>query len=91
MYLLDGGLTRPLSNTSPTICGFFTLKSGNPVLTQSYQAPFFCHFLNTNVVFVMPTQFDNGNHYFMEAPSLGDCQPRLKSDLPAPEIETIPH
>ena len=38
--------------------------------------------------FLVPAGMMMGPSIFIEAPSLGDCQPRLKSDSPAHEMDT---
>ena len=53
---------------------------------------------NTNVVkfynktsFLTSTQFDDGDEYFfIETPSLVNCEPKLRSDSPNRQIESIP-
>ena len=87
-------MTRPTSDTSTTMHHIFTLKCSTP----SYAVQFFntfCHFTNSIVAkfydqmpFLMPADMMMGPSIFIETPSLGVCQSRLKSDSPAHEMET---
>lgn len=48
IQLQNDGLTRPTSNTSPTICSIFTLKSCNS--DNGFQSiNLFCYFINSDV------------------------------------------
>ena len=72
----------------------FSLKSSTPIYAVQFLNTF-CHFTNSIVAtfydqmpFLIPTGMMMGPSIFIEAPSLGDCQPRLKSHSPAHEMET---
>ena len=72
----------------------FTLKCSTPIYAVQFLNTF-CHFKNSIVAkfygqmsFLMPVGVILGSSIFIEAPSLGHCQPRLKSNLPAHEMET---
>ena len=72
----------------------FTVKCSTHIYTAQFLNTF-CHFTNSIVAkfydqmpFLMPADMMMGPSIFIEAPSLGDCQSRLKSDLPAHEMET---
>ena len=72
----------------------FTLKFSTP----NYSVQFlntFCRFTNLIVAkfydqmpFLVKAGMMMGPSIFMEAPSLGDFQPRLKSDSPTHEMDT---
>ena len=92
MQLPNDSLTRPTLNTSPTI---FNLKYFNLVCT-AWSIKYFCYFINSNLAdFITrcPSRHQpslvTGTSIFIETPSLGHRQPRLKSDSPANEMETI--
>ena len=82
------------SDISPTMQYIFTLKSFSPIYAVQF-LNIFCHFTNLIVAkfydqmpFLVPAGMMMGPSIFIEAPSLGDCQPKLKSDSPAHEMET---
>ena len=71
----------------------FTLKCSTPIYAVQFFNTF-CHFTNSIVAkfydqmpFLMPAGMMMGPSIFTEAPCLGHCQPRLKSDSPAHEME----
>ena len=73
----------------------FTLKFSTPIYVVQFLNTF-CHFTNSIVAkfydqmpFLMPASVMMGSSIFIQEPSLGDCQPRLKSDSPAHEMETV--
>ena len=73
------------SDISPTMHYIFTLKSFSPIYAVQF-LNIFCHFTNLIVAkfydqmpFLVPAGMMMGPSIFIEAPSLGDCQPRLKS------------
>ena len=75
----------------------FALKCSTPIYAVQFFNTF-CHFTNSIVAkfydqmpFLMPAGMIMGPSIFTEAPSLGDCQSRLKSDSPAHEMETASH
>ena len=72
----------------------FTLKCSTPIYAVQFLNTF-CHFANLIVakfydqmLFLMPAGMMMRPSIFIEAPSLDDCQPNLKSDSPASETET---
>ena len=72
----------------------FTLKCSTPIYAVQFLNTF-CHFTNSIVAkfydqmpFLMPADMMMGPSIFIETPSLGVCQSRLKSDSPAHEMET---
>ena len=87
-------MTRPTSDTSTTMHHIFTLKCSTPIYAvQCFNT--FCDFINSIVAkfhdqipFLMPAGMMMGPSIFIEAPCLGDCQSRLKSNSSAHEMET---
>ena len=72
----------------------FTLKFSTPIYAVQFLNTF-CHFTNSIVAkfydqmpFLVQAGMMMGPSIFMEALSLGDFQPRLKSGSPAHEIRT---
>lgn len=80
MQSLDDGLTRPASSTSPTLGGIFTSKS-----TYSNVRIFYVLLPSLTL-----TQYGDGDQYFYQDTSLGDCRPGLKSNSSAYEIRLHP-
>ena len=65
-------------------------------LIQFHFSILFAHFTNSivakfydQILFLMPAGMMMGSSIFIEAPPVGDCKPRLKSDSPAYKIETV--
>ena len=78
--LLDDGFNRPAANMSSTVCSILTLKSYNLVYSVQFVNTF-CYFLVSKVAkfydqmpFLIPIQY---GVFFVETPSLDDCQPTL--------------
>ena len=71
----------------------FALKFSTPIYPDQFLNTF-CHFTNSIVAkfydqmpFLMPAGMMMGPSIFIQKPSLGDFQPRLKSDSPAQKME----
>ena len=93
-FLGDDGLTRPTSNNGPTMHNIFTLKSSNSVHTVQFINTFY-HFLIQMWKNFMPRCPSRHQPImvtmtitFIEKSSLSHCQPRLKSNPPALDMET---
>ena len=98
MQLLDDGLIRPRSNTSPVMHWIFILKSSNLVYAVHSIKLFVVSWIQMwqNIVtgFLPDTKsvmMIMGNSIFIKKESLGKEQPKLKSNWPVHEIDTILH
>lgn len=85
LQLLDDCLTRPI--------GIFNLKTSHTTVTDLSSI----NLMHTNEVelctrmsFLTSTKFCYKNQYFYRGRSLGDWQPRLKSDSLATDLAAIP-
>ena len=68
MQLLDDSFTRPTSNTSPTMCIIFTLKSSKVIVYAVLFTNTFCKFViqmlqnfYDQMLFLLPTEYGNGD------------------------------